>query len=115
VEIAAPFDYVVAWHSLKACLRSLYKKLLIPKSKVYLFKSFLFVMSEIKAPRGAAISCKNWKQEGFLRLLMNNLENARKTGELIIYGGSGKAARNWNCFNAIVKALEKSRKRMRLC
>jgi urocanate hydratase len=63
-------------------------------------------MREIKAPRGTTISCKNWKQEGFLRLLMNNLENAEKPEELIVYGGSGKAARNWNCFNAIVKALK---------
>jgi urocanate hydratase len=60
---------------------------------------------EIKAPRGKEISCKGWKQEAFLRLLMNNLENAEKPEELIVYGGSGKAARNWECFDAIVKAL----------
>jgi len=60
---------------------------------------------EIKAPRGKSISCKGWKQEAFLRLLMNNLENAEKPEELIVYGGSGKAARNWECFDAIVKAL----------
>ncbi len=61
----------------------------------------------VKAPRGTAISCKGWQQEAALRMLMNNLdpEVAEKPDELIIYGGRGKAARNWECFDAIVKAL----------
>ncbi len=61
----------------------------------------------VKAPRGTAISCKGWQQEAALRMLMNNLdpEVAEKPDELIIYGGRGKVARNWECFDAIVKAL----------
>ena len=62
---------------------------------------------EIRAPRGTALSCKGWSQEGALRMLMNNLdpEVAEKPQELIVYGGTGKAARNWECFHAIVKSL----------
>ncbi|MEO0107813.1 MAG: urocanate hydratase [candidate division WOR-3 bacterium] len=61
----------------------------------------------IVAPRGKNISCKGWHQEAALRMLMNNLdpEVAEKPEELIVYGGSGRAARNWTCFKAIVRAL----------
>ncbi len=61
-----------------------------------------------RAPRGAKISCKGWTQEAALRMLHNNLdpEVAEKPDELIVYGGSGKAARNWDCFAAIVKSLK---------
>ncbi len=61
----------------------------------------------IHAPRGSEISCKAWPQEAALRMLMNNLdpEVAEKPEELIVYGGTGKAARNWECFDAIVKTL----------
>jgi len=61
----------------------------------------------IRAPRGTEISCKGWQQEAALRMIMNNLdpENAEKPDELIVYGGSGKAARNWEAFDAIVRAL----------
>jgi urocanate hydratase len=61
----------------------------------------------IKAPRGPQLSCKSWHQEAALRCLMNNVdpEVAEKPDELIVYGGSGKAARNWNCFDAIVREL----------
>ncbi len=61
----------------------------------------------VRAPRGAAISCKGWQQEAALRMLMNNLdpEVAEIPEELIVYGGAGKAARNWACFDAIVAAL----------
>ncbi len=64
-------------------------------------------MREIRAPRGTAISCKGWPQEAALRMLMNNLdpEVAEKPDELIVYGGTGKAARNWDCFAAIVRSL----------
>jgi urocanate hydratase len=63
-------------------------------------------MSEmIRAPRGTEISCKGWQQEAALRMLMNNLEVAEKPEELIVYGGRGKAARNWECYHAIVGAL----------
>jgi urocanate hydratase len=61
----------------------------------------------IKAPRGKEITCKGWIQEAALRMLMNNLDPdvAEKPEELIVYGGTGKAARNWDSFHAIVKAL----------
>jgi urocanate hydratase len=61
----------------------------------------------IRAPRGTAISCKGWLQEAALRMLMNNLdpEVAEKPDELIVYGGRGRAARNWPAFDAIVQAL----------
>ena len=62
----------------------------------------------IRAPRGSAISCKGWQQEAALRMLMNNLdpEVAEKPEDLIVYGGRGKAARNWECFHAIVASLK---------
>ncbi len=60
-----------------------------------------------RAARGTEISCKGWQQEAALRMLMNNLdpEVAEKPEELVVYGGTGKAARNWECFHAIVKSL----------
>ena len=61
----------------------------------------------IRAPRGNAISCKGWQQEAALRMLMNNLdpEVAERPEDLVVYGGTGKAARNWACYEAIVKSL----------
>ncbi|OFV84653.1 MAG: urocanate hydratase, partial [Acidobacteria bacterium RIFCSPHIGHO2_02_FULL_67_57] len=61
----------------------------------------------VRAPRGTALSCRGWHQEAALRMLMNNLdpEVAERPEELIIYGGTGKAARDWNCFHALVRAL----------
>ncbi|HYB61102.1 MAG TPA: urocanate hydratase [Methylomirabilota bacterium] len=61
----------------------------------------------IRAPRGTAISCKGWQQEAALRMLMNNLdpEVAERPEDLIVYGGTGKAARNWRCFQGIVDSL----------
>ena len=62
----------------------------------------------IKAPTGNVLSCKGWLQEAAMRMLMNNLdaEVAEKPEELIIYGGSGKAARNWEAYEAIVASLK---------
>src|SRR5918996_3618308 len=62
----------------------------------------------IRAPRGPQLSCKGWHQEAALRCLMNNLDPdvAEKPDELIVYGGAGKAARNWSCFEAIVRELQ---------
>src|SRR2546422_3623765 len=62
----------------------------------------------IRAPRGSQISCRGWPQEAAMRMLMNNLdpEVAEKPDELIVYGGTGKAARNWACFDAIVRSLQ---------
>lgn len=64
-------------------------------------------MRTVRAPRGTSISCKGWLQEAALRMLMNNVDPdiAEKPEELIVYGGSGKAARNWECFEAIVRSL----------
>jgi urocanate hydratase len=61
----------------------------------------------VSAPRGREISCKGWHQEAALRMLMNNLdaEVAEKPEELIVYGGTGRAARDWRSFDAIVRAL----------
>ncbi len=61
----------------------------------------------IRAPRGSSLTCQGWPQEAALRMLMNNLdpEVAERPADLVVYGGSGKAARNWACFDAIVDAL----------
>jgi len=61
----------------------------------------------IRAPRGAELSCKGWHQEAALRCLMNNLDPdvAERPDDLIVYGGAGKAARNWASFDAIVREL----------
>jgi urocanate hydratase len=61
----------------------------------------------VRAPRGTAISCKSWPQEAALRMLMNNLdpEVAERPQDLVVYGGIGKAARNWDCYDAIVRCL----------
>src|SRR3979490_2659986 len=63
----------------------------------------------VRAPRGREISCKGWIQEAALRMLMNNLdpEVAEKPDELIVYGGRGKAARNWECYHKIVETLDR--------
>ncbi len=63
---------------------------------------------KIKAPTGTKLSCKGWIQEAAMRMLMNNLdaEVAEKPAELIVYGGSGKAARNWDCYEAIISSLK---------
>ena len=61
----------------------------------------------VRAPRGTALSCKNWLIEGAYRMLQNNLdpEVAENPDALVVYGGIGKAARNWDCFEAILKSL----------
>ncbi len=63
----------------------------------------------IKAPRGNKLSCMDWPQEAAMRMLMNNLDNevAENPSELIVYGGSGKAARNWEAYYKIIEALTK--------
>ncbi len=64
---------------------------------------------EIHAPTGSALSCKGWVQEAALRMLMNNLDPvvAENPKELIVYGGIGRAARNWECYDAIVATLKR--------
>jgi urocanate hydratase len=63
----------------------------------------------VRAPRGTALSCRGWQQEAALRMLMNNLdpEVAERPDDLVVYGGTGRAARNWECFDAIVAALRR--------
>ncbi|MGC1870788.1 MAG: urocanate hydratase [Acidobacteriaceae bacterium] len=63
----------------------------------------------IRAPRGTTLRCKGWQQEAALRCLMNNLdpEVAEAPEKLVVYGGIGKAARNWECYHAIVRELER--------
>ena len=61
----------------------------------------------VRAPRGSELHCKGWHQEAALRMLCNNLdpENGEKPNELIVYGGTGKAARDWHCFDALIRSL----------
>jgi urocanate hydratase len=64
---------------------------------------------DIRAPRGSSVSCRGWVQEAALRMLMNNLdpEVAERPQDLVVYGGAGKAARNWECFDRLVTCLQK--------
>ena len=63
----------------------------------------------IRAARGNTLTCKGWQQEAALRMLMNNLDPdvAERPQDLVVYGGTGKAARNWDCYRAIVDSLRK--------
>ncbi len=62
----------------------------------------------VRAPRGATISCKGWQQEAALRMLMNNLDEevAERPRDLVVYGGTGRAARSWEAYHAIVRSLK---------
>src|SRR5436305_15077898 len=62
----------------------------------------------IRAPRGTALSCKGWQQQAAMRMLMNNLDEevGERPQDLVVYGGTGKAARNWDCYHAIVRSLK---------
>ncbi|MET0225093.1 MAG: urocanate hydratase, partial [Dokdonella sp.] len=61
----------------------------------------------IRAPRGSELSCKSWLTEAAFRMIQNNLDPdvAEKPSELVVYGGIGRAARNWECFDAILRSL----------
>ena len=63
----------------------------------------------VRAPRGVELSCKGWPQEAALRMLMNNLdpEVAEHPEDLVVYGGTGRAARSWEAFDAIVRTLRR--------
>src|SRR6185312_15183619 len=65
------------------------------------------VYKPIKAPRGTQLSCKGWQQEAAMRMLMNNLDEevGERPQDLVVYGGTGRAARNWACYHAIVHSL----------
>ena len=64
---------------------------------------------EVRSPRGLELSCRGWQQEAPLRMLMNNLDDevAEDPQSLVVYGGIGRAARNWACFDKIVETLER--------
>lgn len=64
------------------------------------------ILYSVKAQRGSELRCKGWKQETILRMLENNMENAEIPELLVIYGGNGKCARNWESYHAIVKSLK---------
>jgi urocanate hydratase len=64
------------------------------------------ILYSVKAQRGTTLRCKGWKQESLLRMLENNMENAEAPERLVIYGGIGKCARNWESYHAIVKSLK---------
>lgn len=64
------------------------------------------ILYSVKAQRGPTLRCRGWKQESILRMLENNMENAEKPEELVIYGGIGKCARNWESYHAIVDSLK---------
>src|SRR5215510_4914703 len=63
----------------------------------------------VKAPRGTTLSCKGWQQEAAMRMLMNNLDEevGERPRDLVVYGGTGRAARNWESYHAIVSSLRK--------
>ena len=63
--------------------------------------------TEIRAPRGTTLTAKSWLTEAPLRMLMNNLDPdvAENPKELVVYGGIGRAARNWECYDRIVESL----------
>jgi urocanate hydratase len=64
------------------------------------------VLYEVKPPKGTKLRCKGWRQEGILRMLENNLSNAEAPEKLVVYGGNGTVARNWESFHATVDALK---------
>src|SRR5512133_177125 len=61
-----------------------------------------------RAPRGTGITCKGWQQEAAMRMIMNNLDEevGERPRDLVVYGGTGRAARSWECFHAIVASLK---------
>ena len=71
----------------------------------------------IRAPRGSTLSCKSWLTEAPFRMLQNNLdpEVAERPQDLVVYGGIGRAARNWACFDAILATLQGARTTTRRC
>src|SRR6202007_84552 len=66
------------------------------------------VPTSIRAPRGNSLTCKGWQQEAAMRMLMNNLDEevGERPADLVVYGGTGRATRSWECFHAIVRSLK---------
>ena len=71
----------------------------------------------IRAPRGNQITCKGWQQEAAMRMLMNNLDEevAERPQDLVVYGGTGRAARNWEAYHAIIASLKSLERRRNAC
>ncbi len=94
-SIPCPGDFSLPWSRLRALFREI-RRYSIDMEAV------------IRAARGVTLRCKGWKQEAALRMLMNNLDPdvGERPQDLIVYGGAGKAARNWDCYHAIVRELE---------
>ncbi|OWZ84073.1 urocanate hydratase [Natranaerobius trueperi] len=69
----------------------------------------MIMSKSIRAPHGNQLNCKGWVQEGAMRMLMNNLDPqvAEKPEDLVVYGGIGRAARNWECYEGIISSLKK--------
>ena len=91
------------WESIEISSVKLYKE-----EKNFKIMRKTMEKRNIKAPTGTEISCKGWQQEAALRMLMNNLDrdNAEDPDNLIVYGGTGRAARNWEAYDAIIKSLQ---------
>ena len=72
---------------------------------------------EVRAPRGTELTCKGWPQEAALRMLMNNLdpEVAERPEDLVVYGGTGRAARSWEAYDAIVALAARRSRTTRRC
>src|SRR5581483_10192928 len=68
----------------------------------------LSTYTPIRAPRGTSISCKGWQQEAAMRMIMNNLDEevGERPKDLVVYGGTGRAARSWEAYRAIVASLK---------
>ena len=79
------------------------------RKKTILLDTMQTIAPTIKAPTGTTLQCRGWHQEAALRMLMNNLDPdvAENPAELIVYGGGGKAARNWACYHKIVETLKR--------
>src|SRR5262245_2511326 len=60
----------------------------------------------VRAARGTDLRCRSWRQEGLLRMLENTVENGERPSDLVIYGGTAQAARDWSCFDTIVETLK---------
>ena len=81
----------------------------VPRRRIRPGMLAIIARMSIRAPRGPTLSCRGWQQEAALRMLMNNLdpEVAERPDDLVVYGGAGKAARNWECYHAIITTLRR--------
>ena len=92
-----------------SCDVLLIEKTVGPKATSFYGESKMTAHPQIRAPRGNTLTARGWIQEAAKRMLMNNLdpEVAEKPEQLIVYGGRGKAARNWECYHTIIETLDR--------